>query len=53
MNKIVDKFWLTGDTFMLELHLKRPGLTYRACGPLTKHRETIQKFRETGNLQHL
>ena len=24
-----------------------------ACGPYTKHRERIHKFRETGNLKHL
>ena len=27
--------------------------TYSACGPLTKHRERIRKFRERGNLKHL
>ena len=35
------------------MHLKQPGFTYTACGPFTKHRERIQKFRETGNLKHL
>ena len=38
---------------MPELHLKQSGFTYSACGPFTKHRERIQKFRETGNLKHL
>ena len=38
---------------MPELHFKKPGFTYIACGPLTKHCERIQKFRETGNLKHL
>ena len=28
---------------MTELHLKEPGFTYSACGPLTKHRGRIQK----------
>ena len=28
------------------------GFTYSACGSSTKHREIIQKFRETGNLKH-
>ena len=27
MNKIINKFLLTGDKFMLELHLKQPGFT--------------------------
>ena len=53
MNKIINKFLLTGDKFMAELHLKYPRVTYSACGPFTKHREKIQKFRETSNLQHL
>ena len=39
MNKIINKFLLTGDKFMPELHLKQPGFTYSACGPFTKHRE--------------
>ena len=38
---------------MPELHLKEPGFTYSPCGPFTKHRERIQKLRETGNLKHL
>ena len=38
---------------MLGLHLKQPGFTYSACGPFTKHRERIQKFRETGSLKDL
>ena len=44
---------MTVETFMPELHLKQPGFTYSACGPFSKHRERIQKFRETGNLEHL
>ena len=53
MNKIINKFLLTGDKFMPELHLKQPGFTYSVCGPFTKHSERIQKFKETGNLKHL
>ena len=53
MNKIINKFLLTGDKFIPELHLKQLGTTYSARGPFTKHREKIQKFRETGNLRHL
>ena len=41
MNKIINKFSLTGDKFMPELHSKQPGFTYSACGPFTKHRERI------------
>ena len=53
MNKIINKFLLIGDKFMPELHLKQRGFTYSACGPFTKHRERIQKYRETSNLKHL
>ena len=53
MNKIINKFFFTGDKFMSELHLKQPGFTYSAGGPFTKHRERIKKFRGTGNLKHL
>ena len=35
MNKIINKFLLTGDKFMPELHLKQPVFTYSACGPFT------------------
>ena len=44
---------MTGDKFIPQLHLKQPEFTYSACGPFTKHRERIQKFRETGNLKNL
>ena len=46
MNTIVNKFLLAGDIFMPEMHLKQPGFTYSACGPFTKNKERIQKFRE-------
>ena len=36
MNEIVNKFLLVGDNFLPEMHLKQPGFTYSACGPLTK-----------------
>ena len=49
INKIINKFILTGDKFMPELHLKQPGSTYSACWQFTKHRERIQKLRENQN----
>ena len=36
MNEIVNKFLLTGDKFMPEMHLKQPGFIYSTCGPFTK-----------------
>ena len=53
MNEIINKFFLTEDKFMPELHLKQPGFTYSACIRFTKCGQRIQKFRETGNLKHL
>ena len=53
MNEVVYKFLLTGDKFMPELHLRQTRFTYRACGPFTKHRRRIKKFRETGNSKHI
>ena len=54
MNKIVNKFLLTGDKFMPEMiHVEQPGFSYSVCGPFNKYSERIQKFRETGNLKHL
>ena len=53
MNKIINKFLLTGEKFMPQLHLKQPEFIYSACGSFTKHRERIQKFRGKVNLKHL
>ena len=43
MNNIINKFLLTGDKFMPEMHLRQPRFTYSACGPFTKNKE-IEKF---------
>ena len=53
MNGIVDKFLLAGDKFMPEIYLKQPGFTYSACGPFTKNKERIQKFKETGDTSYI
>ena len=53
MNKIVNNFLLAGDTFMPEMHLKLPGFTYSVCGPFTKNKERIQKFKETGDKSYI
>ena len=53
MNEIVNKFLLTGDKFMLEMHLRQAGFTYSACGPFTKNKERIQKFKETGDTNYI
>ena len=53
MNEIGNNFLLAGDKFMTEMHLKQPGFTYSACGPFTKNKERIQKFKETGDTDYI
>ena len=50
MNDVANNFLLEADKFMPEMHLKQPGLTYKACGPFTKNKERTQKFMQTGNI---
>ena len=49
MNKIINKLLLAGDKPMFEMHWKEPGFTQKACGPSTKNKKIIQKFKETGD----
>ena len=59
MNKVVNKFLLAGDKFMPEMYLKQPAVlgkprfTYSACGPFTKNKGRIQKFKETGDTNYI
>ena len=48
MNEIVNKFLLIGDKLMPKMHLKQPVFTYSACNPLTKNKERIENFMQTG-----
>ena len=38
---------------MPEIHLKHPGFTCNACGPFTKNKERVQKFKETGDTKYI
>ena len=38
---------------MPEIHLGQIGFTYSACGPFTKNKERIQKFKETGDSRYI
>ena len=38
---------------MPEMHLRKPGFMYSAWGPFTKNKETIQKFKETGDSRYI
>ena len=53
MNEILNKFLLEGDKFMPERHLRQPQFVYSACGPFTKNKERIQKFKETGDTSYI
>ena len=53
MNKIVNTFLLAGDKFMLEMHLRQPGFIYSACGPFSKNKQRIKKFKETGDASYI
>ena len=35
------------------MHLKQPWFNYSACGPYTKKKERIQKFKETGDTNYI
>ena len=49
MNDIINKFLLAGAKFMPEIHLRQPGFSYSACGPFTKNKKRIQKFKQIGD----
>ena len=36
---------------MHETHLRQPGFTYSACGPFTKNKERMEKFKERGRFK--
>ena len=49
MNDTINYFLLDGDKFRPKMHLRQPGFTYSACGPFTKNKKRIQKFKQTGD----
>ena len=53
MSNVINKFLLAGDKFMPEMHLRQPQFTYSAGGPFTKHKQIIQKFKETGDTNYI
>ena len=38
---------------MPEIHLRQPGFTYSPCGPFTKNKERIHKFKKTWGSQYI
>ena len=53
MNNIINKFLLADDKFMSEMHLRQPRFVYSACGPFTRHKERIKKFKQTGDTRYI
>ena len=53
MNKIIYKFLLAADKFIPEMHLRHTRFTYGGCGPFTKNKERIKKFKETGDSKYI
>ena len=53
MNEIVNKFLLAVDKFMPEMQLSQPQFVYSACGPFTRNKERIHKFKETGDKSYI
>ena len=35
------------------MHLKQSGFTYSACGPFTKNKRRMRKFKETGDSRYI
>ena len=46
LNEIKNTFLLVEYKFMPEMHLRKPGFTYIACGPFTKHKERIKNSKK-------
>ena len=53
MNQVINKLLLAGDKFMPEMHLRQPQFVYSACGPFTRYRERIKKFKQTGDTRYI
>ena len=53
MNNIINKFLLAGDKLMPEMHLRQLQFVYSACGPFTRHKERIKKFKQTADTRYI
>ena len=49
----MSKYWLVGDKFMPEMHLRQLEFPYSTYEPFTKYKQRIQKFKETGDSQYI
>ena len=55
MNKIINKFLLSRDKFMPDIHLRNAFMynSYNSCELLSKNKERIQKFKETEKSRYI
>ena len=53
MNNVISKFLLAGDKFLPEMHSRQPQFVYSACGPFTRHKERIKKFKRTCDTRYI
>ena len=44
---------MPGDKFLPEMCFRQPRFTYNHCGPFTKNKGRIQRFKETGNSKYI
>ena len=44
---------MVADKFMREMHFMQPQFTYSSCGPFTKHKHRIRKFKGTGDTNYI
>ena len=53
MNEIVNKFLLSGDKFIPEMHLRQPRFAYSACGAFTKTRKKSKSQKNPEDSQYI
>ena len=53
MNEIVNTFLLAVDKFMPEMHIRQPGFTCSACGPLKKTKKEYKNKKKTGDSRYI
>ena len=53
MNKIITIFFVEWRQIYTRIAFETTGIYLKCLWAITKHRERIQKFRETDNLKHL
>ena len=53
ISEIINQVLLEGDKFISEIQIRQTGFRYCACGPFTKNKERINKFKETRDSRYI